>query len=102
MARCERLSVKHPRPSGEWDFFNPKEFSRGYQLKRLGGLPHCRLELRDADGRMVPADFVNIVERPHNHVGPVVFVRFRQAHASVPSVLHPRRNRAGDASDPES
>ena len=43
-----------------------------------------QLELRTEDGREIATDFVNIIERPSGL--PVVFARFRLAHASEPAV----------------
>ena len=42
-----------------------------------------QLELIDEEGALVPADFVNIVERPFVEMRPVVFARLRLAQASA-------------------
>jgi len=52
----------------------------------LGRAAALTLELRDDRGALVPADFINIVERPTPGEPPIVFVRFRLAPSQVPSI----------------
>lgn len=47
------------------------------------------LELHDEQGRLVPTDFVNIVERPFVDMAPVVLARLRLAQASENAVVAP-------------
>jgi hypothetical protein len=63
-------------------------------LSRAQALP---LELRDEQGTFVPADFINIVERPSPSDPPVVFVRFRMAPSQVPSLRKSADPQGGDA-----
>lgn len=51
-------------------------------LSRAAALP---LELRDASGAAVAADYVNILERPDPADAPIVIARFEHAAASVPA-----------------
>ena len=55
----------------------------------LGAAARISLELRDADGKLVPVDWINVIERPDANARPVVFARFRHAHAGVASALRP-------------
>lgn len=80
-------------------FFHAEGVHPRIPVEVLGKAARLSLELRDAEGRLVPADFVNVVERPHTEEGPVVFVRFRHAHSGVPSALRPRNAKGGGASD---
>jgi len=84
-------------------FFHPEGFhprtSTEALSATLGRAAQLSLELRDAAGRLVPADFVNVVERPHSEEGPMVFVRLRHAHSGVPSTLRPPNRKGGGASD---
>ena len=79
----------------------PEEFQARVSPDALARAARLPLELRDAEGRMVAADFVNVVERPHTEEGPVVFTRFRHSHASVPSTVRPPNTKGGGASDPD-
>jgi hypothetical protein len=54
------------------------------------------LELRDERGAFVPADFINIVERPRPTDTPVVFVQFRMAPSQIPSRRESPEMQGGD------
>ena len=81
-------------------FFDPEAVSSRVPVEVLGRAARLPLELRDEHGKLVPADFVNIVERPAADSQPVVFTRFRHAHAGVPSTLQPPPATGGTTSDP--
>ena len=84
-------------------FFHPEGFYPRTTIEALtaalGKAAQLPLELRDANGKLIPADFVNVVERPHTEEGPVVFVRLRHAHSGVASLRRPPNREGGEASD---
>ena len=67
-------------------FFDPAAAGEKVDPAALGRAAALPLELRDDTGVFVPADFINIVERPAPGDPPVVFVRFRLAPSQVPSI----------------
>jgi hypothetical protein len=68
-----------------------------FDVSALSRAQALSLELRDERGACVPADFINIVERPAPSDPPVVFVRFRMAPSQVPSPRHSPDREVGDA-----
>ena len=84
-------------------FFHPEGFYPRTTLEALtvalGEAARLPLELRDAHGKLVPADFVNVVERPDTEEDPAVFVRMRHAHGGVPSTRLPPNREGGATSD---
>ena len=72
----------------------PEGFQAHVSTEALTAAAQLPLELRDDEGRLIAADFVNLVERPHTEEGPVVFARFRHSHAGVASKL-PAQHKKG-------
>ena len=58
--------------------------------------PHLSFEMRDMDGRMLHADFVNVVAAPALNAPPVVVVCRKHVNAAVASVLAPPRKSTGE------
>lgn len=77
----------------------PAGFQAPLSADALAKTARLPLELRDAEGRLVAADFVNVVERPHTEEGPVVFTRLRHSHAGVHSILPAPHTKGGSTSD---
>ena len=78
-------------------FFHPEGVQQLVSVEAPGRAAKLSFELRDAEGKLIPADFVNVVERPHTEDGPVLFVRFRHAHSGVASVVHLPHKKGGAA-----
>ena len=82
-------------------FFNPENISPRVPAEVLGRAARLSLELRDAEGNQLHADFVNVVERPSPGSAPVLFARFRHSHAGVTSTVRPPHGRGVSTSDPD-
>ena len=96
-----RAAIRHAS-EGLWamGFFHPEgALHRRVPAEVFGHAARLPLELRDDNQRQIPADFVNIVERPHATERPVVFARFRHAHAGVAGRLPPKSAGGSNASD---
>ena len=57
------------------------------------------LELRDANGALVPADFIELTEWPGGNPEVAALIRFRDSHAGVPASV--RRQPLGGAGEGE-
>ena len=57
----------------------------------LGAALGRELELRDAAGALVPADFIDLTEWPGGNPEVAAFIGFRDSHAATPAPVHPRR-----------
>ena len=82
-------------------FFHPEGVSPRLPAEVLGTASRLPLELRDDHGKLIPADFVNLVERPAPGARPVLFTRFCHVHAGVPSQLRPPHGTGATTSDPD-
>ena len=82
-------------------FFHPEGAQPRISVEALGRAAKLPFELRDSEGRLIPADFVNVVERPHTEDSPVVFARFRHAHSGVASIVRGPNKEGGAANAPD-
>jgi hypothetical protein len=82
-------------------FFHSEGTRPRLPAEALGRAARLPLELRDAQGKQLAADFVNLVERPGAGAAPVLFARFRHAHAGVPAALRPPNREPGSTSGPD-
>ena len=57
----------------------------------LGAALGRELELRDAAGALVPADFIELTEWPGGNPEVAAFIGFRDSHAAIPASVRPRR-----------
>ena len=76
------------------------ELAAAQEALRRGAELGRALELRDPDGALVPADFVELTDWPGGDPEVAVLVRFRSAHAGVPAVRRSPPGAAGGADAP--
>ena len=82
-------------------FFHSEGIHPRMPVEALGRAARLSFELRDAENKLIPADFVNLVERPEAGSSPALIIRFRHAHAGVPSTLRSPDAKGGATSEPD-
>jgi hypothetical protein len=68
-------------------FSHPEGTGSRISLEALTRAAALHYDLMDPEGRLIPTDFINIIEWPSVEARPVAVIRLRHAHSGVASVV---------------